>query len=665
MSCCTAPAALPSQPMRLGRTGSQGSEKSPGYGHISSDSTTASSVKFGARGTGSTTASSSSNDSWPLPSLLNRQSWRQSFKSGHAAHSLPPPRGTLRFPMHVVSVRDILVMIEVKPHQELMLGGKLHEFQPDMTVIFISHQWTGRLHPDKHADQFKILQLALKNLIAGDTKLRVCPCTTFHTGRLSLKTSSETIRTLTDAYVWYDYFSIPQPAAPGAPPNVLELLTQAVDSIPSYVERCRHFISLVPLVKHFDSQEYLCQPTYLERGWCRAEIAAWALSDPPGKPIWWVWAPGIIAEGTPICWVLFAPISGVFGVESDRARVDRLITTVIDNRLQIQKDRHDMKNYRFLKALRANYVASDQQELSDLAAWLERYCFTGRSATKQRTVGWSPIHFAAMEGNCHILSKLVAAGVPVDVPTKKWRSDLLACQRGMTAAHVAALYLPAEACIVVLRLLKNLGANFKKACDLVGQTVLHFACMRDDREVVIEYLLHQNSDVDVRTVTGDTPLMQCCQAGLMKTAKCLLEQGANVNAINMCGQSPLMQAAIMSSNPLIELLLAANADPNHSARMPQMMKIAGRVGLAFKPDAMIYDILQEGGCRTPLLTAACTGNTGAVDALLQAGAHPEATNCNGHNAMDHVQRYSQAPEILELLRQQDSEPESSDDDETD
>ena len=87
-------------------------------------------------------------------------------------------------------------------------------------------------------------------------------------------------------FVWYDYFSCPQPMADQMSKvksivfNPLEDLRRAIASIPAYVASCHFFVALCPMLQT-DGIE-LNQYTWARRGWCRAEKMAWELSDRHG-----------------------------------------------------------------------------------------------------------------------------------------------------------------------------------------------------------------------------------------------------------------------------------------------------------------------------------------------------------------------------------------------
>ena len=65
-------------------------------------------------------------------------------------------------PMYVVSVRDLLVMTEVKPMQILQKDGIAIPYAPGMTVVFVSHQWVGTDHPDQDFAQMQVLAYPMR-----------------------------------------------------------------------------------------------------------------------------------------------------------------------------------------------------------------------------------------------------------------------------------------------------------------------------------------------------------------------------------------------------------------------------------------------------------------------------------------------------------------------
>lgn len=180
------------------------------------------------------------------------------------------------FPMYVVKVSDFLKMDGApEPHHVLQEKGLLHEWQPEMFVIFISHQWLGTKFPDPSGHQLAQLRVALRRLM--DKSLKVEADLT----RMDLG-EAISYGQVADGYLFLDWFAIPQITA--RTDGVNEDATRsdaalAVQSIPAYVEACDLFVALVPELVHSDTGLPCNYKTWLSRGWCRAELWCRLLSN--------------------------------------------------------------------------------------------------------------------------------------------------------------------------------------------------------------------------------------------------------------------------------------------------------------------------------------------------------------------------------------------------
>ncbi|HWF10765.1 MAG TPA: ankyrin repeat domain-containing protein [Bryobacteraceae bacterium] len=75
-------------------------------------------------------------------------------------------------------------------------------------------------------------------------------------------------------------------------------------------------------------------------------------------------------------------------------------------------------------------------------------------------------------------------------------------------------------------------------------------------------LLQQKTDVNAPQVDGTTALHWTVRANDLESTNLLLRAGANASAANRAGATPLLQAAIDGNAAIIEALLKAGADPN-------------------------------------------------------------------------------------------------------
>ena len=148
------------------------------------------------------------------------------------SYGSPGPPGTQ--PLQVLRVSDLLEIEGPAPsHEELHRRNLLVEWKPTLLTIFVSHQWLSSWHPDPHGLQLKILQKALQNTIDGTVNVEsdVVSQLRQQYRRLGEKEREQ----LASAYVWLDWFSIPQ-----IPNSKAEL---GIQSIPFYVGACQLFVA--------------------------------------------------------------------------------------------------------------------------------------------------------------------------------------------------------------------------------------------------------------------------------------------------------------------------------------------------------------------------------------------------------------------------------------
>ena len=301
------------------------------------------------------------------------------------------------YPMYVLPVEAFMQMTEWRPHQELLKEGVIVEWTPAMRgrTFFVSHQWTSYTHPDPTNDQLETLQALLGRLARGEETIKANWVVRFFYGVKQLHTSAEWQAIMRGAYLWYDFTSMPQPAAAvpnaagpaAAVPNaagpdaagpdaagpkavgpeaagaqsanpaavahagmvsthsdhrvcseddgeeVSRLIAQlkaAVDSIPSYMERCDEMLVLVPSVRHTDREGEVCDyNSWRQRGWCRLEFVSSRLCS-KDVPVIVIDSKDAPPEYFNLCDTLklFAG-QGAFTVEDDKAKVAAVLAALI------------------------------------------------------------------------------------------------------------------------------------------------------------------------------------------------------------------------------------------------------------------------------------------------------------------------------------------------
>ena len=201
----------------------------------------------------------------------------------------------------------------------------------------------------------------------------------------------------------------------------------------------------------------------------------------------------------------------------------------------------------------------------------------------------APIHAAAEAGNFQIISMLIEAGADVNGADNDGTTPLMVlAQRGKTDA--------------ALKLLENAKIDIHIK-DNAGRMAIDFATASGLRELV--KALSQAEEPHADTY-GNTSLHHACWNEQSEVVKVLLEKDpASVNKRNDDGESPLILAARRSNLMIVELLLAAGAQPD-----------------AADTDGVL-----------PLHIAAGLGDLFVGRALLNAGASVNSKNADGETPL--------------------------------
>lgn len=164
-------------------------------------------------------------------------------------------------------------------------------------TMFISHEWLSRAHPDPSGLQLSVLCQVLRDL--RDEKIDHVSMDLVH--RLIYKhnfstSSKEWKRLLSNAYVWYDWWSQSQPSMEkiGTPERTRseQDLADALRSTAAYVERCDCMIILAPSTMHEERvsrrtgrKAFVCYRTWRRRAFCVLEFFASYLSRRQSFPV--------------------------------------------------------------------------------------------------------------------------------------------------------------------------------------------------------------------------------------------------------------------------------------------------------------------------------------------------------------------------------------------
>ncbi len=201
--------------------------------------------------------------------------------------------------------------------------------------------------------------------------------------------------------------------------------------------------------------------------------------------------------------------------------------------------------------------------------------------------GWTPLMFAAMNGETEIAAILIDAGASLSRTNDDFGTAL------GTAA--VALVTPSEGKTAMVDLLLDAGAETESG-NGVMMTPLMYAAREGKREIVAR-LLAAGANASHQDVRGWSPLLFAVRSGDPEIVRMMIEGGAWVDApTELPSSRPIHFLTGKLRVEIARMLLDAGADPD---------------GVEYGPERA-----------TPVLTAAARGDRELVELLLDEGAWP-------------------------------------------
>jgi ankyrin repeat protein len=268
------------------------------------------------------------------------------------------------------------------------------------------------------------------------------------------------------------------------------------------------------------------------------------------------------------------------------------------------------------------------------AGMIEALLAAGADANEVSTEGETALMTASRTGRPEAVRVLLEAGAEVDA-RESWRGQTaLMWALGQGHTEAARLLIEAGADVNAVSALRDWERQStaeprQKWLPVGALTPIYFAS-RDGCVGCIPLLAEAGARLDVQDAEGVTPLVSSIINGHYDTAAALLEAGADPNLADNDGRAPLFAAVDFNTMPasnrpapyvlenrvssldLIEMLLAAGADPNAQLGRQQAFRT--------KLDRGNDGVLSTG--TTPLLRAAKAADLAAMRVLLDAGADP-------------------------------------------
>ncbi|CAE7218507.1 Ank2 [Symbiodinium natans] len=411
----------------------------------------------------------------------------------------------------------------------------------------------------------------------------------------------------------------------------------SVISIPSYVDSCNIFLALVPPLRHSESGKLCDYESWLERGWCRAELWCAQLSNKADLPMVVVHA-GDDAEVAMANHWIYAPVQeGVFTVDADRHGVNEFIQTALHARIAyLTKHKQQLQLCRYLKARLHDWVGQPDVQRPP-AAFLSYFGFKDM-AQAIRTSTMGGMACAAVSGDVSMVRALADAKASVNTCGRVCRSMLSVGVLDYPPMHLA-LQRGARGHAVVLELLRQRASPNSTSGE--GNP-----CLGTCPDVAsVEMLVRHGADVNLRVGrVWNTPIAYACaKLAPLEVTKKLVELKADVNL----SVTPLSTLAMFSrfvpnlATSTADVLLQARADvnqPEHLMGFYRALEIAGRVRLCFGSRSNLSYVFGEGST-TPLGWAATSDNAALAELLLSAKADPDIPNRRGHTPRQLAARF--------------------------
>ncbi|CAE7372565.1 Fank1 [Symbiodinium sp. CCMP2456] len=480
---------------------------------------------------------------------------------------------------------------------------------------------------------------------------------------------------LKDAYVWLDYFSVPQEwlDIANADTETQHIARQMhwnstmairttqdlhIRAIPFFVQACDVFVALVPPLRHHDTGLWCNYVSWFTRGWCRCEVWCRLLLGSAKMPVVVVCSPDQADFVQPWQWANGPPTQGQFTIETDSAVIAQIMQEALGHKLRVLEARKKWDMYRYFAA-RYEVLTGQPSRKRTLASFLADFKFDSFAAAVAET-GMGPIACATLSGDAEMISFFSQAKA-LSNPLKGLLE--VGIPNGYTPIYLAVRY--AWHCPEVLQSLLETKAN-PDALDMPGIPVL--ALCVTVRDVVT--LVENRADVNKRSAYIKVPILSlaCNACAPLGVVAKLLEMGAHVNPAAVGGfgtAHPFAHLALTSAvNPhcleVARLLVQAECNINLQCRAGgfwRLVEMASRCYLQLEAGALparsrsvrcrvLASVFGE-WTTTPLGFACLFGSEQMVHFLLEARADAELRNARGHTAFQLARSCS----VLKLIQE--------------
>lgn len=503
------------------------------------------------------------------------------------------------FPMYVTPTKTVLEWDSLVAHETALREGMIRVSQPEDVVVFWSHEWLGRDHPDPENAHLRCMQGLLQRIAGGGSSAASMFSASKHTVAASDVsqqlgvTEDQLAMSLDHSVHWMDYFSVPQDGSSHSEQR------SAILSIAAYASLSHLMMVLCPPKIHSDTKQQCDLASWQRRGWCRLELLAMTWTH-EGCPVVVCSSPDQIrfatelslkkmdARGAPGNGDLTCCEMGHFrnGEQwpCDKAYFREIIDKLHRMRVKTMWMRDGVSlQWRWAVAMgpivaagvddsfgRAKSIKG-QSSNSGLDKFLDEYRL---GVDELDEAGNTVLHWASFVGNLQCTQQLVSDARGTQLVNCTNRGDMHAGihQYSLLAGGgVTALMLAAERGFAdVLQVLINARSNVNLAATY-GATALNLAATRGN-VVCVDILLNHNADLDAQlneesvffgpNCIGFCPLHAAAIGGWFEVVQRLLDGRADPDSRSRFGATPLHCAVAVKDNAgIVQLLLDADANP--------------------------------------------------------------------------------------------------------
>jgi len=589
-------------------------------------------------------------------------------------------------------------------HQDLLKREKLTRFEDlpmGSFVIFVSHQWNGFDHPDPSGHQMQVLSNVLRKLRDGIYRTEMDPFHVIVYKDNTVTSPSEWKELLTNAYIWYDWFSQPQPSRGTSKEEIARLkrgLNSAVDSVSAYVERADTLMILAPSSVHADivdkktgRKTYTCYRTWRRRGFCVLEFLCAYLSRRSTHPVLlvrsdldtpsWISNQESLKLGVGNCEFTCCQTNHLGSRRDSKMKCSRPnVSIILSKMIDAKANYHFTTTKNILYGRMTRVMKHWWMRNIDKKGWLAPFIRQNnlRSGLETRLEWDENMDGTFFDRNG--ISLLIYAVCADDADTVEYVINEInrdfqnnseeRCRRiesriskygilhfGFQGLVTSLIIAMAGASCEIVRLLLENGAD-PYAVEITGSDALMMACALN-RVQNVKFWLKRFPGWNLEaknTALGGFALGTSVYVGpnKFKLTKLLLESGARIDTLTHRGSSPLIAACSNEDcDPcVVKLLLKHDAEVNLQFRARTMkwkfihFVAKGLTRVLNTSNGLLRSIAGDSGS-TSLHYAAMRGDMEIVELLLSAGADPSVKQDLGHNAAGVCKSFPELQGVLE------------------